>query len=166
MKKILLAFIFTVLSLSLFSQTFEVPNNYKLKEKGDYAEYEKDIIDCIDWLMLTPQNEQAGKRKSASAFLIKWVTGSPKIQMEIHPQIVNFISTSPELLLPFIGGWTKFSIQSMDYANKSAGNLAGIESVIDFYQKNILVLHSDKNVEKYIKMKKEGSLKEYIRKNS
>jgi len=33
------------------------------------------------------------------------------------------------------------------------GNLKGIESVIDFYQKNKTSLQKDKNVEKYIKMK-------------
>ncbi|GHT51772.1 hypothetical protein FACS189440_21190 [Bacteroidia bacterium] len=35
-----------------------------------------------------------------------------------------------------MGGWTKYSITTKDFENKVQGSLAGIESVIDFYNKN------------------------------
>ena len=92
--------------------------------------------------------------------------GSPYVHIEIKPEIVTFMGTAPELLLMFMGGWAKYSIETEDYNNKTAGSLAGIEMVINFYEKNKSFLPKDKNVESYIKMKKKGTLKEYVEKNA
>jgi len=42
----------------------------------------------------------------------------------------------------------------------------GVEAVIEFYIKNKDYLKRDKNVEKYIKLKDEGKLEDYISKNA
>ena len=166
MKTIALVFILMTLSFGLFSQDFEVPKNYKLENAEDYAAYEQDIIKCFNWLTETPVNKQTSKRKSANAFLLKWISGSPNVHIEIKQEIVTFMSSSPDLLLIFMGGWTKYALESKDFDNKIAGTMAGIESVIDFYVKNKSLLPKDKNVEKLIKMKAKGTLKEYIEKNA
>ena len=165
MKKITLTLILTTISIGLFSQSFVVPKNYKLNNAKDYAQYEQDVVKCFDWLMQTPINEQTAKRKEANAFLLKWLMGSPDLKIEVQPKIVTFMGTSPNLLMIFMGGWAKYAINTKDFNNKVAGSLAGIESVIKFYTKNKSVLPKDKNVEKYIKLKKKGKLKEYIEKN-
>ncbi len=166
MKKITFTLILTTISLGLFSQDFEVPKDYKLVKVEDYAPYEQDVINCVDWLMITPLNENAAKRKEANAFLLKWLTGSPNVHLDIKSEIVTFMSTSPDLLMIFMGGWAKYSLETKDFNNKVEGSLAGIESVIEFYKKNRELMPKDKNVEKYIKMKEKGTLKEYIEKNA
>jgi len=166
MKKIAFSIILCVISLSLFSQDFNIPKDYKLVKVEDYALYENDIISCVDWLMNTPLDENLNKRKEANAFLIKWLSGSPNVHIEIKQEIVTFMSTSPDLLMIFMGGWAKYSIKTKDYNNNVEGSMAGIESVIAFYTKNKKLLKKDRKIEKYIKRQKKGTLKKYIEKNA
>lgn len=166
MKKISIVLILMTISLSLFSQNFEIPKNIKLENAEDFANYEQEVIKCINWLIKTPINEQETKRKDANTFLMKWLTGSPYVHLDIKQEIVTFMGTSPDLLMIFMGGWTKYSLESKAFDNKVDGSLQGIESVIEFYTKNKAFLPKDKNVEKYIKMKQKGKLKEYIEKNA
>lgn len=166
MKKTLLTLFISALSLGVYAQHFEVPADYKLIAKEDYAPYEQDVVNCVDWITNTPLNMEADKRKDANAFLLKWVSGSPTVHIEIKEEVVTFLGSSPELLMVYLGGWTRYSLQSKDFDNKVEGSLAGIESVIDFYSKNKAFLPKDKNIEKYIKMKEKGKLREYIEKKA
>jgi hypothetical protein len=166
MRTFTLTFILALISTGLFSQGFEVPKNYKLDNAKDYAQYQDDVVKCFDWLMKTPLNEQTEKRGEANAFLLKWLSGSPDLSIDIKPDIVTFMGTSPDLLMIFMGGWAKYSLESKDFSNKIAGSKAGIEAVIEFYTKNRDLMSKDKNVEKYIKMKDKGTLKAYIEKNA
>jgi len=149
-------------TFSVYSQDFEVPVKYKLEKAEDFKFYEADILKCIDWLIETPLNEHKAKRKEANAFLLAWLTGSPNVTIELSAEIVTFMESSPELLMVFFGGWTKHVLQSNVNNDPVAGNLAGIETIIYFYQKNKKLIPKDKNVEKYIKMKDKGTLKSFI----
>ncbi|MBC5774896.1 hypothetical protein H8S95_12540 [Pontibacter sp. KCTC 32443] len=166
MKKAIFTLLISALSISAYAQNFEVPQNYKLVAKEDYAPYEQDIVNCVNWLAETPVNQETDKRQEANAFLFKWVSGSPNVHVELNDKVVTFIGTSPELLLVYLGGWAKRSITTKDYDNKIEGSLAGIESVIAFYTKNREHLPKDKAVEKYIKLKEKGELRDFIVKNS
>ena len=167
MKKITFLAILLLFSTSSFSQVnLSIPKDYKLENAEDYKPLENDVLNAIKWLSETKINEQTEKRIEVNAFLLKWLMGSPYVHIEINPEIVTFIGTAPELLLMFMGGWAKYSIEAEDYNNKTAGSLAGIEMVINFYEKNKSFLPKDKNVESYIKMKKKGKLKEYVEKNA
>jgi len=165
MKKILSILGFSVLMISLHAQEFNVPKNYTLKSPTDYAKYEADIIQCVNWLFNTPLNEQDQKRKEANQFFMLWLTGAPNVSIDIKQEIVTFMEPNADLLMIFMGGWVKYALENKDYKNKFQGNLKGIEGVIEFYQKNINFLKKDKNVEKYIKMKEKGTLEDYITKN-
>lgn len=164
-KTILVAMIFCVISTVAFSQDFEVPTNFQPKNDSDYAKYESDVLKCIQWLTQTPANEQTDKQKEANAFLLKWMTGTSTVHIEVKQEIVTFID-SPELLMIFMGGWTKYTLETKDADNKVNCSLAGVEAVIEYYTKNKGVLSKNKAVEKYIKMKEKGTLKEYIQKNA
>lgn len=166
MKTIILSLILISIPFVLSSQDFEVPKNYKLDNAEDYAPLEQDVVKCFNWLMETPINEQTPKRKDANAFLLKWLSGSPYVHLEIRQEIVTFMGTSPDLLMIFMGGWAKYSLESKDFNNKVAGSLAGIESVIAFYSRNKDLMPKDKNVEKYMRMKDKGELRDYIEDNA
>lgn len=166
MRKLLLFLCCSVLTVTLFAQEFEVPKNYSFTKTEDYTKYEGDIVKCIDWMLNTPVNTQNDKRTEANTFVMKWLTGSPTVSVEVKTEIVTFMDQNPELLMIFLGGWTKYALESKDYKNKIKGNLKGIESVIDFYSKNKANLKKDKNIEKYIKMKEKGTLEEFVTKNA
>jgi hypothetical protein len=166
MKTITSILVLMSISLGLFSQEFNIPKDYQLVNVEDYAPYEQDVVNCIDWLVKTPLNEQSDKRNEANTFLLKWLSGSPNVHIESKQEIVSFMSSSPDLLMIIMGGWAKYSLESKDFDNKVNGSIAGIEAVIEFYKANREFLSKDKNVEKYIKMKNKGKLEEYIEKNA
>jgi hypothetical protein len=166
MKKVFGILLFTVLAFNLIAQEYEVPRNYVLDKNDDYTKYEDDILKSIEWLISTPIKIQPEKRKEVNLFVIKWLTGSPNVSVEIKTEIVTFMKPNPELLMIFMCGWTKYSLESKDYKNKLMGTQKGLEAVIDFYIKNKENLKKDSNVEKYIKMKEKGTIEEYIRKNA
>lgn len=146
----------------LIAQEYEVPENYVLDKAEDYAPYEDDVVNGINWLMATPYNEQSQKRSDVNAFLLKWFMGSPEVHIDIRHDIVNFMGSNPDLLIIFIGGWGKYSIETRDYNNKIEGNLAGLEAVVRFYTANSDFLAKDRNVEKYVKLSKKNKLREFV----
>jgi len=166
MKKLCSILIFSILAFNLVAQEFEVPKNYVIKQKEDFSKYEGEVLKGIDWLTQTPLNTQPEKRKEINAFVMIWLTGSPDVSIDIKPEIVNFMKPNADLLIIFMCGWTKYSLETKDYNNKIKGNQKGVETVIEFYMKNKENMKKDKNVEKYIKLKEEGKLEDYISKNA
>ncbi len=162
MKKLLAILAFSAFAAGSFAQDFKVPKDVVLKEAADYKEYEEDVINCVDWLMKTPVNEQETKRREANAFLITWISGSPNVSVQLDEKVVNFMKPNAELLIIFMGGWTKYVLETGD-TDALQGNLNGIQSVITFYKANKSNLKKDKNVEKYIKMQENGTLEAYLK---
>jgi hypothetical protein len=163
MKYTLLLLVITVIHCE--AQEFEVPVNYAFKKPADFAAYEADIVKCYDWLMKTPSDAELEKRQDAGAFLMGWLSGNPNLAIEINPRIVNFMDPNPDLLLIFAGGWSKYAITSKEN-DKVKGNLAGLEGVMQYYQKNRNRLERDKHVEKYIKMRDAGELESFVAKSA
>ncbi len=165
MKKISFLLIMSISFLGLYGQDFQVPKNVKIETEADCEKYQADILKCIDWMINTPINSQKDKRKEANGFFILWLTVTSKVSVEIKTEIFNFTESNSEFLMIFMAGWTKNVIETKDNTNKLSGNIKGIEAVIDFYTKNIDVIGKDKNIEKYMKMKKDGKLENYIKNN-
>lgn len=162
MKKLVSILALMIFALHVMAQEVEVPRNYVLSTTEDYAKYEKDVLAGIDWLLKTPVNQQVEKRREMTAFVLAWISGSPTVSVTINHEIVNFVKKNGSLLMIFMSGWTKYALESHDYTNQVAGNQKGVEAVIDFYTKNKKYLKKDKHVESYIKMRKKGTLSEYI----
>jgi len=128
----------------------------------DYELYEDDVIKAVNWLIETPLGEESEARKEINAFLIQWITGTPKVTIEISQDIVTYLDCG-ECLTIFMGGWAKYALESKDYDNKIKGNLAGTESVIAFYTKNKKALGKNKEIEKFVKLQKSNKLEAYIK---
>jgi Flp pilus assembly protein TadD len=146
----------------LFSKESE--KQIQLKTKEDYAKYEQDVINGYNWLMKTPIDMESTKRKETNAFLMQWITGSPNVSIELSEKIVTYMDCG-DCLMMFMGGWTKYALESKDFKNKVKGNLAGTEGVIEFYLSNKNSLGKNKAIEKFIKLKEENKLEEYIKSN-
>ena len=74
----------------LFSQNFEVPKNYHFQEKEDYTPYEKDIIAASKWLESNALDIHDKKWKEVGEFVVKWVNGSPAVNVMIGQTVINF----------------------------------------------------------------------------
>ena len=163
MRRFFLVSIMVLFGISLFGQEFQIPTNYSLVKAEDYTAYEQDVINGINWLISTPIEQDVEKRKGVNTFLMKWMTGSPTVKIEVRQEIVTFLS-SPDLLMAFLAGWTKYSLETRDFSNTLKGNVAGIETVIIVYNKNKKVVGKNREVEKYIKLQSKGKLEQEIAK--
>lgn len=164
-KSIFMKSLFTcILSLSLtatvVAQDVSLPKDIKLEQAADYKQTEALVIKAIDWLANTPINEDADKRKELSAFLMKWVNGSPTVSIALVPDVAPL--DSKDCLLAFMAGWTKYSLQNNYAKDNVACAVAAAEHTINFYNKNKATLGNSKTVELLIKKQKSNKLNKYI----
>jgi len=165
MNRLSLIIVFALAATTTFAQDFEVPQNPTLRTNEDYVAQEPNILAAIDWLMKTPPGDQKDKRQDVDAFLLKWMTGTKAISMGIDSKILTFMESSPDLLTIFMAGWTKYALETKEGDNQVTGNIHGLGAVIDYYIKFKQSTAKDKHVEKYVKMKADGTLSKFIEKN-
>lgn len=143
------------------AQDFNVPKEIKLDNAGDYVKYEKDIVSCVNWLEATPLNEQADKRKNASAFLILWITGSPTVSIELQDYVLDLTKKNNDFLTLYMGGWTRFAIENPNEKDQSKFHLAGLKSIIKVYNAGKGV-KKDKNVQELVEADEKGELGKWL----
>ncbi|NDV95804.1 hypothetical protein D0T84_12915 [Dysgonomonas sp. 521] len=164
MKKGILSVIFFIIITGVWAQEYSVPKNYEFSDKDAYAAYEPQIKETIGWLLQSSLGKEAGKRQEANTFLIAWLTGTPNVSVVVDSKIADFIKINPELLIPFMAGWTEYSLNN-DYSKDNIRCAkAGLEAVAAFYRKNRGYLKKDGSVEKIEKLIEKGKLEEDIRK--
>ncbi|MFW5851602.1 MAG: hypothetical protein ACOCWB_05215 [Bacteroidota bacterium] len=163
MKKIIFTLSCFVFSMISFAQIVNIPENYSFEQDEDYAQYEDEIIASVDWLIAVPLSEQQDKREKVQKFLFTWIVGAPNVTIELNDEIVNFLGSSPHALIIFMGGWTRQTLQS-GTDSKLEGNIAGIEAVVEYYQKNKTSIQKDKKIEKYCTMQEDGTLRDFVKK--
>ena len=147
-------------STSLLAQEVKIPNDLKLENAEDYKKTEQLVLNSTEWLIKTPISENASKRKEINAFLMKWMSGSPTVSIELISGIVPL--DCADCLISFMSGWTKYSLENDYSKNKVECAAAGAENAIEFYEKNKSELGKNSDMEKLIKQKKKGNLKKYI----
>ena len=161
MKKLFVAALCLLVSQAVWAQKFTVPEIPGEIEKNEYVNYQQDFIRCFDWL--TSHSPSAPQRKDVNFYALWWLSGTPDVHIEVNTDVTNF--NNGELLLLYLGGWAKYSINHPDASNAD-GSLAGIETVIDYYLKYKDSLGKIKGVEEFVKMREKGTLKQYIEKNT
>ena len=149
---------------SAVCQEFNVPSNYQFESKEDYSKYEKDIINAAKWLVVTPLNEQQEKRKEVSAFAVKWINGSPTVNVEINPTIMDFDKKNPGMLALFMACSAKFVLENNYSNDMRAKHKAALRDMISVY-KSGKGIRKDKKMEKLIKSDEEGKLDEWLAEN-
>ncbi|HNF49281.1 MAG TPA: hypothetical protein PLF48_07885 [Chitinophagales bacterium] len=130
------------------------------KTKDEFIASEKNVVATIDWLETTPFNQEENKRLKQKALLMVWITDSPTVTLEINAAILTFTKKNPDLLLTYMGGWTKYSLLNNYSTDQIQGNLAGLKSVIRVYKN--LSLKKDKEVEKLIELDNKGELENWV----
>jgi len=161
---------FVLISLTIFcnqikSQDFKVPKDYVLKVKEDYAKYEKDVIACANWMENSPLDKDEQKRIDANTFLLKWLTGSPTVNVNINADLlVKYFEKNPQFQIIFLAGWTRYSLENNYSKDQQKGYYEGFKSIIYVYKKGVGIKKS-KDLEKLIKIYDKGELEIWIKEN-
>lgn len=152
-KFISFIFIFIFAGFPLFSQEFEVPATVKLESAEDYKRYEAEVLQGINWLEKTRVEEQTEKRQNTNAFLMQWMSGTPDVSIGLEAFQLALTNKNPDLLITFLGGWTRFSLKNPDQKDNSLlTNEAGIKSILKVYKMNIgKGMKKDKRIERLLR---------------
>jgi hypothetical protein len=161
MKKNLLLFYCLLAGVQLFSQEFEVPAAYHFDTKEDYAPYEKDIIAAAKWLHAIPLKEQEEKRKKVSTFVVRWINGSPTVNVELNPTILNMDKKNPGMMVLFMAGCARYVLENNYSKDMRAKHKAALHDMMTVYKAGIGI-KKDKTMEKLIKSNEEGKLDEWL----
>jgi len=141
---------------------FDVPSNVQLNVKEDYAKYEPDIIAATNWLESNPLDREPEKRKEVSAFVMKWIIGSPSVNVSLTEQIQKLYGKNASLLIIYMGSYTRHFLENKTTATVFSGTKAGLISMMNVYKKDIDIAKS-KEMEKLVKLTEENKLDEYIK---
>lgn len=145
-------------------QDVPVPSTFVLRDAADYKEYEKELIETIDWLETTPINTMKEERKLANTFFMQWIQGAPNVTIELNGEILTFTGKNSDLLVSFMAGWTKLALTKPELKEDAVKcNLAGLESVIRVYKANKgNGMKKDKAVENLIELQDKGELEKWV----
>lgn len=142
---------------------FEVPQNLELKTEADYARYEADVIKAAKWLEETDLDKEEEKRKRVNAFVLAWLTGTPKVSMTVNVGLINHTKDNTNLLGIYMASYARYCLEHTGALEKDAKRFA-LESIAKVYQKKIGV-KKNKLMEKLAKAIAEGKLEEHVAKN-
>lgn len=164
--------LFFFISIGSFGQSivqsagtkFEVPQGYELKVKEDYAKYEKDIIEAVKWLKTTPLNAEPEKRREVSAFVVAWINGSPTVNVEITPSILDFENKNSGMLVIYMASSAQYVLENNYSKDMRAKHKAALHDMIAIYKAGVGI-KKDKKMEKLIKAVDENKLDEWIANN-
>ena len=150
---------------SVYAQTiFEVPQNVELSSKDDYAKYEPAIIDAAKWLEATDLDKEADKRKEVNSFVLRWVSGSPTISIDITEKLAKLYGKNAQLLGIYLASYARDFLENKNTATRFSATKAALTSMMNVYKKGIDISKS-KEMEKLIKLTDENKLDDYISEN-
>ncbi|KAA5535067.1 hypothetical protein F0919_10750 [Taibaiella lutea] len=162
--RLLLIGAFALATTTVHAQEFECPKNYTLVAAEDYTKYEKDIIAAANWLKATPLDEQAQKRAEVSKFVMQWINGSPTVNVEITPAIMDFEKKNPGMLTIYMASSARFVLENKYSKDKRAKYKTALIDLMTVY-KSGKGIKKDKNMEELIKSIESGKMDEWLKEN-
>jgi hypothetical protein len=160
--KSILLLLLLIVSQKIVAQDKLVPVNYSFDIPADFRQYEGDVIKCINWLAVNPRTFKPKERLKTEDFLVKWIYGSPYVNVVVEPYIMKLSSKNADLLLSFMFGYTLYQLEHLGDKNLVPANIAGISRLINDYQLNLSSFKKDPLIEKTIELEKEGKLTEWL----
>lgn len=146
-----------------FSQelAFNDIQKIEFQEKGDYDNFENQILKYIDWLETKPLDHK--NRMGVNVLIFKWVEGSSNVTVALYPYVMSCVKKNPDFMTLYLAGWTKYSLNHPDNDDELAPSLAAVNTFLDYYEKGeAFGVKKDKRVEKLLKKRENGKLEKYI----
>lgn len=122
-------------SIASFAQTpAPVPAAYTLATPADYDQYAPQVVETVNWLEKSNLPTGSEQRVQANQFLMKWLTGSPTVSVQIQEYLGSLYGKDPDLLMAFMGGWARYAIQHPGTKDQVLLNTEGLKAMLTSYQ--------------------------------
>lgn len=165
MKSILTTTLVILLSASaFFARAQERPGFPELKVKEDYAQSEAFFLQVTEWLTQTDLNTQDELRMQSNAFIMKWIMGSPTVNVGIGDYLLRLFDKNPQLFAIYMANNASFCISNKENKNIMDAVKAGLQAVVTVYRKGMGIKRS-KALDKLTAAVDSNELEAYIIKN-
>ena len=153
--------VFVLLTSVAFAQEFEPPKKLPSSKK-EFVKSEPDFINAAKWLENTAIDTTTNKRFKVNAWVMAWVTNSPTVTVDVDASIINLFEKNSHLMLVWIAGYAKYSIENSYSTDKVQCNVAGIKAAIHCYNLGGQITN-DENLNKVIDADKNGKLEDWVK---
>lgn len=150
------------LSFGAAAQADSLLHNPLPKTREEFTASEPKVISTINYLEATPIDKQGEAWKAQAALFVGWLTNSPQVTIDLDAKTTKIGQRNPELLIIFMGGWTRYVLQNGYSKDRVQGTVAGLRSAIKVYKMGN-GFKKDKEMEKLIKLDEGNGLESWVR---
>lgn len=146
------------------NKKLELPEITEETTAEEYDAYKPKVIECMEWLLAHDPGTKNAKEQmtniKAQQFIISWCGGVDGCMFSLEKEFFTYKTI--ELGGYFLGGWAAYFAMSGDIDSVN-GHIAGIDAVIECYDKYPKSLKKDKKkILAFKKMQEEGTLRQYV----
>jgi hypothetical protein len=138
-----------------------LPDKYEWKTARENKRDEDLVLRTLQWLIATPMNEQLVARSKANLFVMKWICGSPSLNIVIETSNLPFYEEFPDLLFPYIHGVAQCNLTKNKSCDELKATINGFNTVA-FMIQNDDSLKKNKSLQGLVKASKKGKMELYV----
>lgn len=158
--KITLISLFISFALSATAQEAKLLSKVP-ETKEEFKASEPNVIASVDWLENTPIDQNEEMHKFQYGLLLDWIANSPTVTLSLETYVMDYAQKNSELLIIFMAGWTRYSLQNEYTTDALQCNLAGLQSMIKVYKTG--KLKKDKKMDELVDMEAKGKLEAWLK---
>lgn len=163
MKKIAL-FILCLSIGTCYAFAQDLPNlkHVKLTKNAHFKNSQPIVLKVTSYLFETPINKKNTSRTEAGQFLIKWMNGTPDYTFYLEEKETNFFNTDSDLMLMYMAGLTKFSVENKEVKDQKAIILGTMQLVLSYLNQQENKKNWSADLWQLNDANQKGKLKEYL----
>ena len=163
MKKTLLISALLFSTLVTFSQNIQFLKEIEFNDAEDYDKYEKEVLQCSNFLLNTKLDDNNENRLVAMQFIVKWMMGTPNYSFSMDETIGKVAETQESLIGIYMVCMTKFILENKDKADSEEEvKLHALKMLIKYSKDPISGIKPDEELKKIIEAEEKGILREYL----
>ena len=145
-----------------FSQTLPDFASVKLKKKGDYKAAEPSVTQAVNYVLSTPFVKDEPNRVNATAFIIKWMSGTPHYTFTLDEKVVgNLLEENPDLMGLYMACMIKYSFENVEAKEKTV-NLNALKLLLTYCDDRKNNIKMTDQLKKLSDANKKGSLEQEL----
>lgn len=132
-------------------------------EKTDYKSDEPKALEAADYILSTAIDSKDVKRDQALMFMLMWMEGTPDYIFNIDEDIYLFTHSRDDILAVFMACMTRNCLENPVKAKNPAElKFMSVELFLDYCQNTSNQVKPYKQLEKLMKAREKGKLRNFI----
>lgn len=139
----------------------KLPAKYHWETSKEYKRDEDLVLKALQWLTVTPLNQEISERGSANLFVMQWICGSPRLKITINSDVLPFYVDYPDLLFPYIHGIAHYKLMKNVDCSELQSMISGFKCVA-FMISTDAELKKAKPLQPIVKAWKKNKMEQYV----